>query len=97
LPASLLEILDGGPELVKRLYCHPQYNAVMREYGAILLRELEQDPEALDAFKDYLGLAGARLDETEREPITAALVIGGAFVAGVVLGYLAERGKGKGK
>ena len=99
LPIELYHVLGQGAQMVKRIYSQPDYREVINHFGEILSQELEQDPEALDAFLKLLGRHGVKFeDATDRLVITgtiAAIAIGGSFVVGGVIGYFAEKGKEK--
>jgi hypothetical protein len=94
----------AGPELLKRLYCRPDYQAIIKAYAAALIRRFYEDPEAFDAFKELLSRYGISLEANETAPtgeriapLVAGLIVGGAFVGGAVLGYFAEAGKADNK
>lgn len=78
-------------ELLKRVYAMPDYQALIRDYAPLLMKQFEQDPEAMKALQDLFKRHGASFEETERlAPLAMGLIIGGSFVIGGVLGYFAE-------
>ena len=79
------------PELLKRVYAMPDYQAIIKRYAPLLMKQFEQDPEASKALQDLLKEHGVSFEETERlAPLAIGLIIGGSFVIGGVLGYFAE-------
>lgn len=83
-------------ELLLRLYAMPDYQAIIKQYAPLLLKQLEKDPEALKALQDLLKRRGISFDETERiGPLLAAAVIGVSFLVGTCTGYQAEKNKEK--
>lgn len=94
--AALTAVSD--PELLKRIYCKPEYRAVIQLFGSALLERLEADPEALQAFKEFLKAQDVDLDQQERFiPILIGIAVGASFFGGCTIGYYAEKGKAGGK
>jgi hypothetical protein len=77
------------------MYAMPDYQNFMRKaYGKVLADKFEADPEALKALKELMEEHGVNFESTERiAPLVAGLIVGGGAVVGIILGYLAERGK----
>lgn len=83
--------LVNGTELMKCMYARADYRKFFELYGRALANLLEKDPEALEALQELLGDPDIGSTEDERvAPLVAAAWIGGSFVVGGIIGYLAE-------
>lgn len=82
------------PELMKRLYLHPDYRDVIAQNATALLRQLERDPELLEAFKHLFERYGISLDDSSErlEPVSTTVAVSFLVGAGVglVIGWLSE-------
>jgi hypothetical protein len=82
------DTLHLAPELIKRMYCRPDYRRLLNHSSEILLRRLSNDPEALKAVKQLLGRYGIAIEGSER--IIPLIALGICFAGGVALGYAAS-------
>lgn len=74
-------VLADGPEILKRLYFRPDYRAVIKQYTGVMMKQLENDPEAQKAVQELLD------QQSQGERVLPLLI---AIAAGTALGYWAE-------
>jgi len=89
-PPPFAAIASAPAEVLKRIYCRPDYQPLIRQVGVELIRQLDRDPEAAAAFKEFLGRA-VEPEADERNPVV--LIAAGAavlFLGSALLGYCAE-------
>ena len=80
-PEEISAVVAEGPELLKRLYFRPDYQAVIKQYTKVMLKQLERDPEAQKALQELLD------QQIQGERLLPVLI---AIAAGAALGYWAE-------
>lgn len=93
-PLDINRVLDAAPELLERAYFRTDYHMTIIRFGAVMAKQLEQDPDAKKAFKRILERHGVSFEETGEDEravfVTAgaAICIGDA-AAGAVIGWFA--------
>lgn len=75
-------------EVLKRVYAQPDYQPVIQQFGATLLRELDRDPDATAAVRALLEHASAESQgqDGERNPWVIAGAAAAGFCVGVAFG-----------
>jgi len=79
------QVLPVGSELLKHLYFRPDYNIVIKTYSILMNKQLEQDPEAMNAFEELTKRYGLPSDDTERLVAEIAILV--YFLIGLAIGY----------
>lgn len=80
------DLVNTGPELLKRFYARPDHRAIIQHYTAAITKRVQADPEAMAVARELFepGSTGDRAWQ---------LAVGGAavcFLAGFAYGFVTE-------